>query len=118
MKSTRSKGIVGEDIAICLLEAKGYQIRKRNFHFGRKGEIDIVAFDGEYIVFVEVKMRNNEKFGDPLNSLTPVKQRNLRRAAEGYLYVNKLENVPCRFDVVVIDAKRKTPEIKHIENAF
>lgn len=118
MKSTRSKGNVGEDIAINLLEAKGYEIKKKNFHFGRKGEIDIVAFDGEYIVFVEVKMRNNDNFGDPLSSLTPIKQRNLRRAAEGYLYVNKLENVPCRFDVIVIDARKNLSEIKHIENAF
>lgn len=118
MENTRSKGSKGEQLAANFLRAKGYNIKKQNFHFGRKGELDIVALDREQLVFIEVKMRNNEKFGDPLTSLTPQKLRNIRRAAEGYLYVNKLTDIPCRFDVIIIDNTKSMSEIKHIENAF
>ena len=118
MINSKTKGDNGEDIAMRYLEVKGYTIKKRNFHFGRLGEIDIVALDGDTYVFVEVKTRHNAKFGNPLASITPGKQRKLKKATEGYLLVNKLHDVPCRFDVIVIDFTKITPEISHYTNAF
>ncbi len=118
MTDTKSKGRAGEDIAANFLEAKGYSIRKRNFHFGRTAEIDIIAQQRNVLVFVEVKMRMNDKYGNPLESITPAKQKKIKRAAEGFLYVNKLQNIECRFDVIVIDLTKNQNEISHYENAF
>jgi putative endonuclease len=118
MTDTKTKGRTGEDIATNFLEAKGYKIRKRNFHFGRTAEIDIVAMLDDLCVFVEVKMRTNDKYGNPLESITPAKQKKIKRAAEGFLYVNKLQNTPCRFDVIVLDFLQGHNEITHYENAF
>jgi len=115
---TKSKGREGEEIASNFLEAKGYAIRKRNFHFGRQAEIDIIAMKNDLFIFVEVKMRTNEKYGNPLESITPAKQKKLKRAAEGFLYVNKIKDIPCRFDVIIINLIEGQHEITHYENAF
>jgi len=117
-ESTREKGNKGEDIAVEFLGDKGFEIIKRNFHFGRVGEIDIVAKDGEVIVFIEVKSRNNDEYGDPLESITPQKQKKLRSAANGFLYVNKIVNTECRFDIIIIDFRGKLPKVKHLRNAM
>ncbi len=114
----RSIGDSGEDIAIDFLTGKGYEIVKRNFHFGKSGEIDIVAKDNGILVFVEVKLRRSSKYGNPLDSITPGKVKKLRRAAEGYLYVNKIQNVECRFDVVAIDLADGKRDITHLTSAF
>ncbi len=114
----REKGTVAEDAAVEFLKNKGFAIVKRNFHFGRDGEIDIIARDRDVLVFVEVKARASDLYGSPESSITPSKIKTIRRTAEGYLYVNKITNVECRFDVVAIDYARKPPEIRHLINAF
>jgi putative endonuclease len=69
--------------------------------------------------FYEVKTRSSADFGSPEEALTPRKKYHLRRAAEGYLYLNNLNNVDCRFDVVsIFFAPGSQPEIEHLENAF
>jgi putative endonuclease len=117
-KSTREKGNEAEDTAVELLLNKGYQIIKRNFTYGRIGEIDIVAKDGDTLVFVEVKSRKTKEYGSPLESVTPKKQRVLRKVAEGYYYINKLEDVSSRFDIIAIDYSEKPPVVEHLENAI
>jgi putative endonuclease len=79
----------------------GYTILARNFIF-QHGEIDIIARDGNELVFVEVKLRRGSNFGTPEDSMTERKQKLLRRTAEGYLAVNHIEEILCRFDVVAI----------------
>lgn len=118
MASTVEDGKIGEDYAERFLVFKGYEILKRNFKFGRISEIDIIAKDNEEIVFVEVKYRTNTNYGDPLFSITPSKQKAIRRAAEGWLYVNKINDKACRFDVVIIEKKETATNISHIKNAF
>ena len=116
--SSKSLGKFGEEIAEELLRSKGYQILKRNFRFG-KGEIDIIAKDGDYLVFVEVKSRKNYDFGEPEYAITKSKQRQLKKIAEAYFYVNGIEEQLCRFDVItIIGEKREEMKINHIENAF
>ncbi|MEJ5245033.1 MAG: YraN family protein [Bacteroidota bacterium] len=116
--NNRTKGNKGEDIAVNYLINKGFSIKKRNFHFGRYGEIDIIAEKDNVVIFFEVKARYNyEKFGDPLFSINSKKQANFRRAAEGYLYLNKIENKECRFDVLIINLNNFKIE-QHLENAF
>lgn len=115
-----SKGLgkLGEEIAEELLRSKGYQILKRNFRFG-KGEIDIIAKDGDCLVFVEVKSRKNYEFGEPEYSITKSKQRQLKKLAEAYFYVNGIAEQLCRFDVItIVGEKKEEMKINHIENAF
>jgi putative endonuclease len=116
--SSKSLGKFGEEIAEELLRSKGYQILKRNFRFG-KGEIDIIAKDGDYLVFVEVKSRKNYDFGEPEYAITKSKQRQLKKIAEAYFYVNGIDEQLCRFDVItIVGEKREEMKINHIENAF
>ena len=117
MSSTRTKGYKGEQIAADYLESSGYEIKKRNFHFGKNGEIDIVAEKNDELVFVEVKFRTTNSYGDPIESITPRKAQTLRKVAEGYLYVNKIYDKSCRIDVIIVDFRDKDPKIEHIENA-
>lgn len=115
--NNRKKGNKAEDIAAKFLENKGYKIIKRNFYFGKNGEIDIVAEHGEYLVFVEVKSSKTIEYGHPLEKVSQNKIRKFRRAAEGYLYVNKITDKPIRIDLIAILGS-ENPEITHIENAF
>ena len=93
---------------------KGYKILERNFR-NRSGEIDIIAKDGEYFCFVEVKYRTTNDFGSPLEAVDYRKQNQIRKVAMYYLMKNKLsEWTPCRFDVIGFEGEKMT----HIENAF
>ncbi len=117
-KSTRDKGKEAEDRAVELLKGKGYEIIKRNFHFGRYGEIDIIAKDGKVLVFVEVRSCETKQYGSPVESITPQKQKAIRRVAEGYYFVNKLTDAESRYDVVTIDYSGTPEKIEHLVNAF
>ncbi|MFA5511283.1 MAG: YraN family protein [Candidatus Kapaibacterium sp.] len=118
VQSSRSKGSDNEGIAIEYLINKGYEIIKRNFKFGRTGEIDIIAKINDVLVFVEVKSRKSYEFGSPLESVPPSKRKSIYHAAQGYLYINKIINSECRFDFIGIDLRSSKPQISHIENAF
>ena len=118
----RAQGASAEDIAAQFLEERGYRIVKRNFHFGRAGEMDIIAEQltpqGAVLVFVEVKARTNDRFGSPESAITASKQRTLRRVAEGYLYTHGITNRECRFDVIAMEMQHEPPEIRHLIAAF
>ncbi len=111
---TRSKGVIAEDLAVDYFLKKGYKVVKRNFRFGKVGEIDLICLDGNVLAFIEVKARSNNAFGDPLFSITPQKQRTIRKVADAYLYINKIINVECRFDVLTIDFTKNEPEFNHL----
>ncbi len=116
--NNKTKGNKAEEIASAFLEESGYKIIKRNFQFGKLGELDIICKDKDTLVFVEVKSRTSYEYGDPVLSMTPSKIKNIRKIAEAYLYVNKIENIECRFDFIGIDMRKSKPEINHIINAF
>lgn len=116
--SSRAKGETGEEIAEEYLTGLGMKILKRNFRFGRSGEIDIIAEDGDALVFVEVKSAKSAAFGDPLGFVTPGKIKKLRRAAEGYLYINEISGKECRFDVVAVKIGDGDPKLEYVPNAF
>lgn len=107
-----------EEHACKYLAEKGYRIVKRNFRYGKVGEIDIVAYDDQTLVFVEVKARNNYAYGSPEESVNGRKQAQLKRVARMYYSVNKLEDHPCRFDVVAIDHLFGKTEVRHHIAAF
>jgi putative endonuclease len=115
--SRKQVGDRGEEVAARYLEAQGYQIVARNFRW-RLGELDIVARQGDVLVFVEVKSQYRGGFGDPETWVTPKKQRQVSLAARRFLQVNEIEDVDCRFDVIAVTFGGKEPRIHHIENAF
>ena len=117
-ENLRDKGALAEAKAAEYLEQQGYEIVKRNFHFGKHGEIDIIAHYNDILVFVEVKARWNTLYGEPEYAVTPSKTKALRRAAEGFLYTHKRWDSACRFDVIAMECSVEPPIIRHIENAF
>jgi putative endonuclease len=100
-KATLALGRSGEEIACRYLIGKSYEIIARGFRMFR-GEIDIIARDEETLVFVEVKARVDESYGRPEESVTPGKQRQIRKIAQGYLLEHPSPGVDCRFDVIAI----------------
>lgn len=100
MPNRRETGSYWEREAAAYLERCGYQILDYNFYAGHK-EIDLVAREGGYLVFVEVKSARDERMGDPLEKVNAAKQRRIRQAAKRYLYQRGISlDTPCRFDVV------------------
>ena len=117
-KNTHNIGLEGEAIALKYLRRKRYAIVETGFRFLR-GEIDIVARDGGTLVFVEVKMRTGCAFGRPEESVTPGKQRQIRKVAEGYLMLRRPGNVACRFEVIAIrPVGERGYAVEHFVDAF
>jgi putative endonuclease len=109
--NTRTKGAEFESLAAHFLIERGAQIIARNFQC-RSGELDLVALIGGTLVFVEVRFRVNSEYGDPLETITPAKQRKLKRAAQVFFQRNPhWEAWPCRFDVVAILPAPPAPNI-------
>ncbi|MDP2891642.1 MAG: YraN family protein [Bacillota bacterium] len=112
-----SKGKKGEEEAARHLESMGMTITERNYRT-REGEIDIIAYEGDTLVFVEVKTRESQRFGLPREAVTQRKKRNLSKAALAYMEDRSLFDRPARFDVVEINITENGKEINHIKNAF
>ncbi|MEW6510484.1 MAG: YraN family protein [Bacteroidota bacterium] len=117
-RNFRKEGKEAEELAVEYLQHRGYSIVERNYRFSKKGEIDIIARDGEYLVFCEVKSRSDEEFGPPEYALTPLKQRTIRRTAEAYLALKHIQDQACRFDVVAIRLVEGRPVLTLLKNAF
>lgn len=99
--AAQQSGEAGERVAECLLVKNGLRIVARNYRT-RMGEIDLVAQDGDVLVFVEVRLRAGDRFGGAAASVGYAKQRRLAAAAQ--LYLARFGRAPrCRFDVVTLD---------------
>jgi putative endonuclease len=96
-----SIGRHGEDIASSFLSKKGYEIVERNFH-SQQGEIDIIAREGRFLVFVEVKNYTFRSIGSPLSAVNRAKKQSMIHAARTYLMKNNIRDMYCRFDVLAI----------------
>jgi putative endonuclease len=110
-------GISGEELACAELRRRGYAIVERRYRT-RLGEIDIIAKDGNTIVFVEVKARLTDDFGGAAAAVTAWKQRRVARMATDYLSRHRLHECPCRFDVIAIDFDAAEPRLTLYPNAF
>jgi putative endonuclease len=111
-------GRSGEETAEAWLRQKGYRLLRRRFRI-RNGEIDLVMQEGRTIVFVEVRRRRSGCLGDPLESVGPLKQARLVRAARVFLAAAGLHDRPCRFDVIVLrDGAPPATAIEHRTDAF
>ncbi len=111
-------GRMGEKIALEYLRKKKFKIVSKGFHLYR-GEIDLIAYDGKTLVFVEVKARSEGALGLPEESVDARKQRQIRKIAEGYLALNDIDEVECRFDVVsIVFAENGSFSLSHYKDAF
>lgn len=111
-------GQKGEELARRHLEEQGYRILARNYRCAA-GEMDVIAQDGEYLVFVEVRTRRGRDYGTPEESITSSKQARLIQVALTYLQEKALENVDWRIDIVAIEMSRqgKLLRLELIKNA-
>jgi len=113
----RQKGDYGENIVLGYLNSKGYKLLAQNYKKAG-GEIDIIAKDGGYIVFIEVKYRRGRKFGSGFDNVFGSGQhRRIIKAAKAYLLEKGSWEADCRFDVIEIFGHEEL-ELEHIENAF
>lgn len=110
----REKGAQKEEQVCACLLSEGVKIVERNFR-NRQGEIDIIGYDGDYLVFFEVKFRSGESRGNAAEAVGFAKQRNICRVADYYRAMHHCpEDTPIRFDVVAVDGER----VNWIRDAF
>lgn len=111
-------GKKGEDKAASYLLDKGYRIVARNYRYDRK-EVDIIAYDGDMLVMVEVRTRASEYHEHPRDSVTPAKMNAIAYAAEAYILENELD-CETRFDIIcwLPDDDEDRWEMEHIIEAF
>lgn len=114
MLNKRQIGTNKEKIAAEYLKNNGYEILEHNF-YASNGEIDIIARENDYLVFIEVKYRFNDKYGLGYEAVTKKKQMTIYKVAQFYMYKNKISfDSKVRFDVVSIDGK----DVQILKNAF
>ena len=117
MAESHNLGKKGEDLAVDYLKKAGYRILHRNWKAG-KLEIDIIAENKDFIVFIEVKTRSDDYQEHPLSAINREKQRSLIFAANNFIQWNNIDN-ESRFDVITVIIKRdNTNQVEHIEDAF
>lgn len=112
LQSNHNRGMGGEMLACSYLEDKGYIILERNYE-ACGAEIDIIALQENYVVFIEVKYRKNISAGYPREAVTVYKQKKIKKAALCYIAQKQLD-CDFRFDVIEIIGDAA----EHIENAF
>jgi putative endonuclease len=115
MARHNAQGRAAEERALHHLQARGLRLLDRNFR-SRGGEIDLIMRQGNLLVFVEVRYRQNSNFGSPFETVTTTKQRRLITTAAHYLQQQRLD-LPCRFDVVGITGAQ-LEQVEWIQDAF
>ncbi len=113
------RGTLGEDITASYLESSGFNIVARNYH-SRYGEIDIIAVNSEFVIFTEVKTRNDRSVERPAAAVTPAKQRKIIKTSLIFLAEHEYDLQP-RFDVseVILDGRTNALiSLNYIKNAF
>ena len=109
----RETGAIYEKKALDYLLKQGCWLVQKNYRCPR-GEIDLIVWDGDYLVFCEVKYRADDRKGTPAEAVDYAKQRVISKSALYYMTVNGIDEIPCRFDVVSIEDDR----IILYQNAF
>ena len=112
-----TRGEEGEEAAARWLEDRGYKIVSRNYRC-RVGELDLVAWQGRTLIFVEVKTRGRRRLGEPAEAVNARKRTHLIRAADHYLLRFASRPPDCRFDIVEVDADGNGFHVRHLPDAF
>jgi putative endonuclease len=119
MVTTRQRlGKLGEDLAAGYLERRGWTILGRNVRTAA-GEIDLLARDGEALVFLEVRTRSSRDYGTPEESITPAKRERLERCALTYLTAHAEPDRDWRIDLIAIELSRgRVSRLEHYEHVL
>ena len=117
--ANKERGDIGEEAAAGYLSGRGYRIAERKFRC-RSGEIDIIAFDGHTLVFVEVRSRSGTDHGLPVETIGREKRRRIIRTATAFQLRHGFFDADCRFDCVSVlfDGQGKVTDIELIKDAF
>lgn len=110
------KGKLGEKIAKDFLINENYKIVELNYK-NKIGEIDIIALDGNVLVFIEVKTRTNNAYGYPYEAVNYKKQNKIKNTSLMYLKYKKLNDIQLRYDIIEVYLTKRD-KINHIKNAF
>lgn len=111
-------GKCAEEHACDYLIKNGLKLREKNFRC-RLGEIDLIMQDKVFLVFIEVRFRQNQKFGNAIETVVAAKQRRIINSAHYYLQKKRLyDQIPCRFDVIALTKIKETFDTNWIQNAF
>jgi putative endonuclease len=116
MSNTRDIGALAEERAADFLQRLGYVVVARNWRYKNLGEIDIIARDGDLLVFVEVRYRHSHRYGLPESTVSRAKLRKIRSTATLYMLSKGLHHAPCRIDVIGMDMMDHEPQIRHYKN--
>lgn len=116
MAAHNELGKQGEDAACLFLKTQGYTIVERNWRYDRH-EIDIIAENQEFIIFVEVKTRTSDQWGNPEDFISKTQMKRIVTAADFYLKLHEIEK-DARFDVITAVKNKAGFEIEHIDDAF
>ncbi len=111
----RRVGLAGERAALHYLKQKGYAVDQVNYRCPL-GEIDIVAREGQTVVFVEVRARTGPTMGTPAESITAAKGKKLKRLAQYYLQSVYGRETSCRFDLVGVHLDKSSLAVRKIEH--
>ncbi|MCK8823570.1 YraN family protein [Fuchsiella alkaliacetigena] len=118
MLTRQELGQLGEKLAVKYLQQQGYKIVEQNYYC-RLGEIDIIAFKDDYLVFIEVKTKRNQNFGSPWVEVNCHKQQKIHQVARHYISRQGYLETNFRFDVIgVFYSCSQDYQLSHLENAF
>jgi putative endonuclease len=114
----KTTGMIGEKLAADFLTKQGYTIIETNYHC-KEGEVDIIAMDSEFLVFIEVRTKNSRAFGSPEESVTKRKKEHLKNVAVRYRETHDGLPVQWRIDFVAVELDRtgKPSRLEVIKNA-
>lgn len=114
-RQARSQGNKAEQLAVALIEKNGFTCLAQNYR-SKAGEIDIIATQGELLLFIEVKHRSNRSYGSAEEMVNPAKQKKIVRAAKQFLQQQpRYQNHQCRFDVIAFNGQQQA---SWLTNAF
>ncbi|SHF18020.1 YraN family protein [Dysgonomonas macrotermitis] len=116
MAQHNNLGRKGEDLAVSYLTGKGFRVIERNW-IGQRHEIDIIATDTNFLIFIEVKSRSSSYWGRPEEAVTESKIKRMIAAADYYLKIHD-SDLPVRFDIIAVLLNKEQTHIEHIEDAF
>ncbi|MDD3593063.1 MAG: YraN family protein [Candidatus Gastranaerophilales bacterium] len=117
MINNRTTGNNGEDLAVEFLQQSGFKIIERNWHYGKLGEIDIIAVDKDVLVFVEVKARRSLACGHPLEAISYKKLEQIKMTGLAYLSQCSQKYNSYRFDAISVILGHQ-PQIELVKNIF
>ncbi|KMT21492.1 YraN family protein [Clostridium cylindrosporum] len=118
MLNNKQKGLQGEKIASEYIKELGYEILENNYRT-KKGEIDIIAYQKNTLIFIEVKLRNSLRYGYPIEAINFRKAKTIKSVALDYIRLKSLFEYPVRFDVIeVFLSEDRNYKVTITENAF